>query len=251
MKVEILGVKIDDLTMEEALQKIEGFLTDGQQHYIVTPNPEFLVLAQKDKKFRQILNQADLAVPDGVGLIFASWFLGRPLKQKIAGTDLMERICQKAVQKKWPVFLIGGEEEVAEKAGENLKKKYSELQIGTVFRSEDSGTVPLGASSDEDTPDETVPSSLSEGQSLLFVALGMPKQEKWINENLKKMPSVKLVMGVGGAFDFIAGQVPRAPKFLRAISLEWLWRFFYQPWRIKRIFKAVIVFPYLVIRSVF
>ena len=223
MKVEILGVKIDNLTMEEALQKIEGFLTDGRQHYIVTPNPEFLVLAQKDEKFRQILNQADLAVPDGIGLIFASWFLGRPLKQRIAGTDLMERICQTAAQKKWPVFLIGGPQGVAEKAGENLRKKYLGLQIGTVLRI----------------------------QSILFVALRAPKQEKWINENLKKIPSIKLAMGIGGAFDFISNKIPRAPKFLRAIGLEWLWRLFCQPWRIKRIFKAVIVFPYLVMRSVF
>ena len=104
MKVEILGVKIDNLAMDKALQKIEGFLTDGRQHYIVTPNPEFLVLAQKDEKFRQILNQADLVVPDGVGLIFASWFLGRPLKQRIAGTDLMEKICQKAAQKNGRFF---------------------------------------------------------------------------------------------------------------------------------------------------
>lgn len=223
MKVEILGVKIDNLAMGKALRKIEGFLTDGRQHYIVTPNPEFLVLAQKDERFRRILNQADLAVPDGMGLIFASWFLGRPLKHRINGTDLMEKICQKAAQKKWPVFLMGGQPGVAEKAGENLRKKYLGLKIGTV----------------------------SEGQSLLFVALGAPKQEKWIAKNLKKMPSIKLTMGVGGAFDFVAGQVPRAPKLLRAIGLEWLWRFFCQPWRIKRIFKAVIVFPYLVIRSVF
>jgi len=240
MKVEILGIKIDSLTMEEALRKVEGFLTDGQQHYIVTPNPEFLVLAQKDEKFRQILNQADLAVPDGIGLIFASWFLGRPLKQRIAGTDLMEKICQKAAQKKWPVFLIGGGEGITEKAAENLRKKYLRLKIGTVpqIQSLSARTVSEGQ-------------SLSEGLSLLFVALTVPKQEKWINENLEKMPSVRLAMGVGGAFDFMAGQVPRAPKFLRVIGLEWLWRFFCQPWRIKRIFKAVIVFPYLVIRSVF
>ena len=136
--------------------------------------------------------------------------------------------------------MIGGGEGIAENAAENLRKKYLGLQIGTVpqIQSLQRRTVSEGQ-------------SLSEEQSLLFVALGMPKQEKWINENLKKMPSVRLAMGVGGAFDFMAGQVPRAPKFLRAIGLEWLWRFFCQPWRIKRIFKAVIIFPYLVIRSVF
>ena len=230
MKTEILGVRIDNLAMEEALQKVEGFLKDGQQHYIVTPNPEFLVLAQKDKEFKEILNLADLAIPDGMGLVLAARFLGQPLKQRVSGTDLMEKICQKAAQKKWPIFLMGGQQGVAEKAGENLRKKYLGLQIRTVPQ---------------------IQSLKAEGQSLLFVALGAPKQEKWINENLKKMPSVKLVMGVGGAFDFIASQVPRAPKFLRAIGLEWLWRFICQPWRIKRIFRAVIVFPYLVIRSVF
>jgi len=234
MKTEILGVKIDNLAMEEALRKVEGFLKDGQQHYIVTPNPEFLVLAQKDKKFKEILNLADLAIPDGMGLVLAARFLGQPLKQRVSGTDLMEKICQKAAQKKWPVFLLGGEEGIAEKVAENLRKKYLGSKIGTVPEIQSLQT-----------------RSVSERQSLLFVAFGAPKQEKWINENLKKMPSVKLVMGVGGAFDFMAGQVPRAPKFLRAIGLEWFWRFICQPWRIKRIFKAVIVFPYLVIRSVF
>ena len=234
MKTEILGVKIDNLAMEGALQKVEDFLKDGQQHYIVTPNPEFLVLAQKDEEFRRILNQADLAISDGVGLILAARFLGQSLKQRVSGTDLMEKICQKAAQKKWPIFLIGGVEGIAERVAENLRKKYLGLKIGTVLQIQSLQT-----------------RTVSEGQSLLFIALGAPKQEKWIAKNLRKMPSVKLAMGVGGAFDFMAGQVPRAPKFLRAIGLEWLWRLFYQPWRIKRIFRAVIVFPWLVIRSVF
>jgi N-acetylglucosaminyldiphosphoundecaprenol N-acetyl-beta-D-mannosaminyltransferase len=229
--MKILGVKIDNLTIEEALQRVGQFMADDKQHYIVTPNPEFLVQAQKDKEFQQILNQADLSVPDGIGLIFASWFLGQPLKQRLAGVDLMEKICHLASQKNWPVFLLGGREGVAEKTAENLKKKYQELQIqGLSLR---------------DSPQRTVP----EGQSLLFVAFGAPKQEKWIAENLKKMPSVKLAMGVGGAFDFIAGRVRRAPKILRQIGLEWFWRFIQQPWRVKRIFNAVIVFPGLVIKS--
>ncbi len=226
MKTEILGVKVDNLTMAEALQKVESFLKDGQQHYLVTPNPEFLVEAQKDEEFKEILNQADLAVPDGVGLILAARFLGQPFKQRVSGTDLMEKICQKAAQKKWSVFLLGGQEGVAEKAGENLKKKYPGLEI-------------KGCSS----------KACFDQPAILFVALGASKQEKWINENLKKMPSVKLAMGVGGAFDFMAGQVQRAPKFLRAIGLEWLWRFSCQPWRIRRIFKAVTKFPWLVIKG--
>lgn len=217
--MEILGVKIDNLTIDEVLEKVEGFLTDDQQHYIVTPNPEFLVRAQKDKEFRKILNQADLAVPDGVGLIFAAWFLGQSLKQRISGVDLMERICQEAVQKKWPIFLLGAQPGIAQKATLNLKKDYPGLEIS------------------QNSP------------KILFVALGMPKQEKWIVNNLKKMSSVKLAIGVGGSFDFISGQVRRAPGLIRSLGLEWLWRFIRQPWRIKRILRAVIIFPWLVLKS--
>ena len=240
--MEILGVKIDNLTTDRALQKIEGFLTDGQQHYIVTPNPEFLVLAQKDSEFRRILNQADLAVPDGVGLILAARFLGQSLEQRVSGTDLMEKVCQRAASRKWPVFLLGDKEDglVEETAGK-LKKKYPGLEIDSLNKI-------LGCFEEKIT--ELV-SLVDNRPAVLFLALGAPKQEKWIAENLRKIPSVKLVMGVGGAFNFISGRVPRAPKFLRAVGLEWLWRLFCQPWRIKRVFKAVIVFPCLVIRSVF
>jgi len=227
--MEILGVRVDNLTMEEALEKIEGFLEDGQQHYIVTPNPEFLIEAQKDEEFRTILNQADLAMADGIGLIFASRFLGQPIKERVAGTDLMEQICQRASQKKWPVFLLGGEEGTAEKAAENLRKKYKGLEAQIL------GTVPKGQS--------------LRRPAILFVALGAPKQERWIVENLEKMPAIKLAMGVGGAFDFMAGRVRRAPKFLQASGLEWFWRGMLQPWRVRRISKAVIKFPYLVIKS--
>jgi len=243
--MKILGVKIDNLTIAETLQKIEVFLRDGQQHYLVTPNPEFLVEAQKDEEFKRILNQADLAVPDGMGLVLAARFLGQPLKQRITGTDLMEEICQRAAQKKWPVFLLGGRQGVAEKARDNLRERYQGLEIKVNSRSDLFDTTflnPIGF--------KKVVSKRSDlGSAILFVALGAPKQEKWIVENLKLMPSVKLVMGVGGAFDFMAGRARRAPKFLRAIGLEWLWRLFCQPRRIIRIFKAVVVFPWLVIRN--
>ena len=222
MKREILGVKIDNLIIEEALRKVEGFLEDGQQHYIVTPNPEFLVKAQKDEEFRKILNQADLTVADGIGLIFASWFLGQPLKQKITGTDLMEKICQKAAQKKWSVFLLGDREDsLVKETADQLKKKYPGLDIKTDLKE----------------------------ASILFIAFGAPWQEKWIAQNLKKMSSVKLAMGVGGAFNFMAGRIRRAPKFFQRLGLEWLWRLFCQPWRIKRIFRAVVIFPWLIIKN--
>jgi len=231
--MEILGVKIDNLDRKEILEKIEEFLEDNKQHYIVTPNPEFLVKAQSDKEFKKILNKADLSVPDGIGLVFASWFLGQPIKERTAGVDLMEEICKKAAQEKWPVLLLGAEKGVAEKAVENLRKKYKGLKIIEIR------TVLEMTSFCKRTS--------FQGLSLLFVALGAPYQEKFIYNNLKKMPSVKLAIGVGGAFDFISGKTLRAPKFLRLIGLEWLWRLILQPWRIRRIFRAVIKFPWLVV----
>jgi N-acetylglucosaminyldiphosphoundecaprenol N-acetyl-beta-D-mannosaminyltransferase len=281
MKSEILGVQIDNLTMPEVLRRIERFLTDGRQHYIVTPNPEFLVLAQKDKEFRRVLNQADLAVPDGVGLLFASRFLRRSLKERVSGTDLMEKVCQKAAFRKWPVFLAGGQQGIAEKAAGKLRNKYPGLKIeGSSFKGdffdykdlqEFSQRVVLPVlSAKRGESDKTLthkdivqkgdhltlrpkvvfqPRVGSFRPAILFVALRAPKQEKWIAQNLAKIPSVKLAMGVGGAFNFISGRVKRAPRFLRLIGLEWLWRLICQPWRIKRIFKAVVVFPWLVVSS--
>jgi len=221
---------VDNIGMDEVLQKVEDFLEDGQQHYIVTPNPEFIVRAQKDTEFREILNQADLAVPDGAGLIFASRILGRPLKERVAGVDLMERICQKASQKKWRIFLLGGEQGAAEKTAENLKARYSGLLIEVKTK------CPKGQ-------------TFFRRPTILFIALGAPKQEKWIAQNLNKMPLVKLAVGVGGAFDFISGRVKRAPVFLQKAGLEWLWRFCCQPWRADRIMNATVKFPWLIVKS--
>ncbi|MBU1177048.1 WecB/TagA/CpsF family glycosyltransferase [Patescibacteria group bacterium] len=255
--MKILGVKIDNLSLNEVLDKVEGFLGDNNSHYIVTPNPEFLVKAQKDEEFKKILNQADLSIPDGVGLVLASLLSGERIKERIAGVDLMEAICERAAEKNWPVFLFGAGEGVAEKAGDNLKGKYEGLEVkvyrpclgvipakaGIQTYTFSNSWIPNQVGDDTGVGDDTLSSSI------LFVALGAPKQEKWINENLKKMPSVKLAIGVGGAFDFISGNVKRAPKFIRDLGLEWLWRLMIQPWRIKRIFNAVVVFPLLVLKS--
>jgi len=230
-KIEILGVKIDNLNREAALRQIEDFLEDKRQHYLVTPNPEFLVEAQKDENFRQILNQADLAVPDGVGLIWASRFLRQPLIQRITGVDLMEDICRKANEKGWLVFLAGGRAGVAQEAAHQLKKRYPYLKIKTVEEPTD------------------LPTDLGSEKVVLFLALGAPRQEKWIKRHLESRPQVKLAMGVGGAFDFISGRIRRAPRLIQKAGLEWLWRFFLQPWRAKRIFRAVVIFPHLVIKE--
>lgn len=237
--INIFGVNIPILNKRQVLKKIERFLSDGGQHQIVTPNPEFLLRAGKDEEFFYILNKADLAVPDGIGLKFAAWVMGKNI-YRYTGADLIKNILQIAQDKKLKVAVLnwrGGLSD-ADDIKKVLEKKYSGLQ----FVAEDIGReIPVethcNASLQEFHPD------------ILFVALGAPWQEKWIYHNLPKLPFVKIAIGVGGAFDFLADKIKRAPKFLRILGLEWLWRIFNQPagkklWRIKRIYSAVIIFPW-------
>jgi len=243
MKQEILGVKINKITWEQTLQKIKSFLDSPNQHYLVTPNPEFLVAAQDDPEFKNILNQADLAVPDGFGLKLAGLYLGRPLRDRITGVDLVNQIAKICQQEKKSVYLYGAQPGIAEKTAQKLVSKYPSLKITgyeSGFRTRFYWRLPnflILAKIRRTRPD------------VLLVALGAPKQEKWIYHNLAKLPSVKLAMGVGGAFDFISGKIKRSPKFMRCLGLEWLWRFGKQPWRLKRILTAIGTFSWLVIKK--
>jgi exopolysaccharide biosynthesis WecB/TagA/CpsF family protein len=243
VKVNILGIKIDNLKKSEVLNKAREFLANSQQHYIVTPNPEMVVATEKDKNFLKILNKADLAVPDGFGLILASHYLGHPILERIQGVDLMIDLCQIAEQKSCSVFLLGAKFSKTKKRGLTdpkevaavLRKKFSQLKV--------SG----GVLAKEELDEGLIQEINSKKPEILFVALGAGWQEKLIAKNLSKMPSVKIAMGVGGAFDFIAGKVKRAPNWMRKIGLEWLWRLFMQPWRWKRILTATIKFSWKVL----
>ena len=228
---------MDNLNRVEALRRVEQMLQDGRQHIITTPNPEFIVAAQKDAEFLAILNRADLALPDGAGLIWAARVLGTPLRERIAGSDFVWDIAGLAAERGYTIYLLGGRGEVAKAAAEKLKIKNVKLKI-------------IG---DPGPPFCILHSTFcienirTAAPDILLVALGHPKQEKWIAEHLTELPSVKIAMGVGGALDFIAGRVSRAPGFMRGLGLEWLWRLMLQPWRILRIFRAVIVFPALIV----
>ncbi len=215
MRIDILGVKIDNLTMDEALERIKGF--------VVLPYSEFIVRAQKDKEFRNILNSADLSLCESRGLQIVARFLGKRLKENITGVDLIYRLSGK-------IFLLGGKEGVAEKVKEKLNTEIVGVEHGY---------------QDLDKVIEKINNTKPE---ILLVSLGSPRQEKWIYENLKKMPSVKLAIGVGGAFDFISGRIKRAPKFIQKIGLEWLWRLILQPQRVKRIYNGVIKLSWLTLK---
>lgn len=240
-KVDILGVKIDNLSLQEVLEKIKQFLADKNKHYIVTPNPEFLVAANQDKNFKDILNFADISCADGIGLIKAAKFLGQRL-QRVTGVDLVWAISELAQEVNFPVYFLGAGEMVAAATTEVLQQEFPKLKVV--------GAESGGEIIDPRQTDQDLINRINDAKpKILFVAFGQVKQEKWIFYNLDKLPSVKLAIGVGGAFDYISGAVRRAPRFIQRAGLEWLYRLIRQPSRWKRILNAIIVFPFLIIKK--
>ncbi|MCG2693797.1 WecB/TagA/CpsF family glycosyltransferase [Candidatus Parcubacteria bacterium] len=232
--MHILGVRIDDFGEKEVLEKCKSAIAGGKKLFISTPNPEILLLANKDENFKNILNSADINIPDGAGLRLGAKIQKKNLKHRLTGTDLMGHLAKMAEEMGLGIYLLGAEQGIARKAGENLKKILPKLNI-------------LGAESGgkfENWDNRVIIEHINAVKpDILFVALGQGRQEKWIFENLPKLASVKIAVGVGGSFDFYSGRIPRAPKWMRRLGLEWLYRLFREPRRIKRIFNAVIIFP--------
>ena len=234
--MNILGVKIDEVDIKKALSTIAGYLNSSKQQRIFTPNPEMLVDAQKDIYFREVLNSGNLNICDGRGIELVS----RGKLIRYPGVELMLDICKLAAKKSRSIYLLGsGSDKVIEDAANKLKNKYSNLKIVGL----DKG--PVIKKMSNKINNELIEKIKETNPDILFVAFGHGKQEKWIYENLYKLPSVKIAVGVGGAFDYVAGRVRRAPKWMRKIGLEWFYRLLRQPWRVKRIYKATIKFLYL------
>lgn len=238
MKTYILGVKIDKTTVRETIERIGQFLSSNRGHYIITANPEMLVAAQKDAEFREIINNADLVAPDGFGLILASKILRgkNGLTERISGIDLIIKIAEN-FGSDHKIFLLGGQEGVAKMATEKLKEKFPDIKISGFF----------GGDASEAGDIATISAINQANPDILFIAFGAPKQEKWIARNLKKMPGIRLAIGVGGAFDIISGRIKRAPQWMRRLGLEWFWRLIQEPRRIGRIYNATIKFMWLVV----
>lgn len=228
-KIFLLGVGFTNASERQILEFIyTGLQKNTKKYYIVTPNPELLVIASRDKEYKSILNNAKIALNDGVGVSIATRFMGKSLKQRITGVDFTESLCGYISDKPVTVSFLGGGPRVAEKTAECLRKKYTGLKVSWIK---------------QDWED----SLKDKNTDILFVAFGSPKQEKWITQNLENLPA-KVVIGVGGTFDFVSGKVVRAPKFLRSLGLEWLFRLIIQPWRIKRQ-VSLITFVILVIKE--
>lgn len=225
---KILGIGLNSSSQSLLLESLVQKIKKTSKILIFTPNPEFIVFAQEHSWFKKVLNKADFAIPDGIGLIWASRFLGKPIKERIHGTDLMEKLCFEASQQGWTIFLLGGEPGVAQKAFRILQQRYPSLK----------GWAESGPRLDLDNwPEEVVVDWVrkvnQKKPDLLFVGFGMGKQEKFLYEDWSVL-NVRLAIGVGGAFDYLSGRIPRAPVWIRKIGLEWFFRLIFQPWRIKR-----------------
>lgn len=274
--MEVLGIKVDNLTLEHARLKVRDFLDLPGQFKIFTPNPEMIVKARKDERFKETLNSGDLNICDGFGLWCAlklssrhrtviqseaknlhqsrSFHTSRRVRMttsRITGVDFMLEICQIAEETRSGIYLIGSEkDEIVKKTADELQKKFPKLNIvgydnGPIISDYHSGRLSSNRFYSHEAEDgslEVIDKIRRSGASIIFVAFGMGKQEQWITDNLTKLPTVKVAMGVGGAFDYISGFVPRSPLFLRKIGLEWLYRLVHQPSRFGRVFNATIKF---------
>jgi N-acetylglucosaminyldiphosphoundecaprenol N-acetyl-beta-D-mannosaminyltransferase len=236
-QIHILGIRVDDVTYDEALARMEEFIADGRPHQVTTVNPEFIMTAQGDPSFAQILNRAHLNLPDGQGLIWAASLLGVSLRERVTGVDTVIRLAQLSAEKGYSIFLLGAGEGVAEAAAQELQRRFPRLEIA--------GTYAGSPAPEED--DRITERIRRANPHLLLVAYGAPHQEKWISRNMGRV-AVPVSMGVGGAFDFVSGAATRAPPWVQRLGLEWLYRLAHQPWRWRRML-ALPRFGLLVLRD--
>jgi N-acetylglucosaminyldiphosphoundecaprenol N-acetyl-beta-D-mannosaminyltransferase len=221
--IDILGVPVDSITMKEAIAKIESFLDESGVHAIFTPNAEIMMAAQREPELKEILSNADMLTADGAGVVLASKLLGRRVPEKVSGIDLVQNIFKTCASKGLRIFLFGAKPGVAQEAAEKITAANP-------------GIVIAGCRDGYFTPDQEndiVNEINSARADLLIVALGAPKQEKWIARN-KNALNVKVCMGVGGTIDILSGRVQLSPDFFRKNGLEWLHRLYREPRRARR-----------------
>ena len=222
-KVNILGVNVDTVTISQAADKIMEFFNEDRIHTVFTPNSEIIMAAYRDPEFCEMLNNSDLLTADGIGVVYASRILKKPINERAAGYDIARKVLEKLNYTNHKLFLFGGKPGVADEAAANLKKEYPGLNIV--------GTRNGYFSADDEA--DIVNEINASGADIVFVCLGAPKQEKWINAHKDEL-KVRVAMGIGGSLDVFAGRVERAPDFWCKIGMEWFYRLVKEPWRIGR-----------------
>ena len=219
-----MGVLFDNVTMDEALECAKKFLSGDRAAYVVTPNAEIVYEAMHDAAMRQLVNGADLVLPDGAGVVLASKILKDPLKEKVAGVDFADHLLGVLAETGGSVYLLGSKPGVAELAAEKMLAKHPGLTIAGMADGYFKDEGPVVEKINAVKPD------------VLFVCLGAPKQEKFMVAHREEL-QVKLMAGLGGSLDSFAGTVKRAPKWMIDLSLEWLYRLIKEPKRFKRMLR--------------
>lgn len=240
--ISLLGIPFLPLTKREAHARLARLAMRGQAANVFTPNPEILLLADRDSDFHSLLSSAELLLPDGIGVLLGARLCGKRLPARLTGIDSAEWLLSFAARHSLRVFLLGGRRGVADEAARTLKKKLPHLTICGTHH----GYFDKTQGSSENT---AVLEKLQKASpDLLFVCFGAPAQERWIAENADAIPSLRLCMGLGGALDVWSGRTKRAPKLFQSIGLEWLWRSFCDRKRIRRL-SAIPKFLYGVLRQ--
>ncbi len=221
--IKILDIPVDNVTMEEAVERFKLLLGEQGIHTIYTPNAEIMMAAQRDPELKKILSEADLLLPDGAGVVLASKIMRCPLKERVAGYDFTLNCFRLSNQMNISFYFFGGKPGVAEEAVSKTKTSNPNIRIAGVRNGYFS----------EDEEEGIIEQINASNPDVLLVALGAPRQEKWIYKNKHKL-NAKICIGVGGTFDGLAGKAKRAPAFFREHGLEWLYRLYKEPWRFIR-----------------
>ena len=219
----ILGVRVDTVSMEQTISAITSMIHSGKYHHVVPVNPEMIMLAQKNREFRESINSASLVVPDGIGVVYASRYLGNSIPGRVTGVDLTKRLAAVAAHRGLRLYLLGAAPGVAERTADRLRNDYPSIIIA--------GTYAGSPTALEE--DEICRRIIDAKPHILLVAYGAPNQELWVSRNKEKL-QVPVIICVGGTFDFLSGTVRRAPHFFQQAGLEWLYRLLQQPSRWRR-----------------
>src|SRR5665648_503691 len=248
-RIKLFQVGIDQVDNKETIQRIEEFIVSKKPHQIVTPDTLAVLRARKDPEYQAILKSADLVTPDGAGILWATNTLNYPLPERVTGIDIIHNTCRLAAKKGYSLYLLGSYLGVASEAALNLSKKYPGIKIaGThhgYFSCEDRencGDVKNGNNEKSKEEEEKIIAEIKENKpDILLVGMGVPKQEKWINKNLKSL-NIPVCMGVGGSFDVLSGRIPRAPLWMQRHGMEWIYRSIKQP---NRAFRTLALFYFI------
>jgi N-acetylglucosaminyldiphosphoundecaprenol N-acetyl-beta-D-mannosaminyltransferase len=238
--ITMMGCRIDNLSMEETLGRIEEFIRSGKPHQHVVVNVDKLVKASRDEELRRIINACALVNVDGMPVVWASRLLGKPLKERVAGVDLFEALMRRSSERGWRVFLLGARREVVSQVADTYRRRYPDLVIAG-WRD--------GYWQGEAQEAEVAEQVRASGADLLFVAMGSPKKEQFLGRWQDRM-RIPFAMGVGGSFDVAIGLVKRAPRWMQRAGLEWFYRFLQEPRRMfRRYFIEDMAFLWLLVKE--